>query len=106
MVANLPVVQFNPNKYGDKIGRARIVSHLMENGLVWLPTDAPKHEYLTEDSQIFLRAAEFFPKGDGADIIDSMSQAFIRLKTDGWIINKEDPQPQKQEAWANQKPYY
>jgi phage terminase large subunit-like protein len=106
MQANLPVMKFNPNKYGDKIGRARLVSHLIENGLVWLPTVSPKCEFLTEDSQIFLEAAELFPKGDGADVIDSMSQAFIRLTTTGWVYNKEDPQREREPAWNDQKPYY
>lgn len=107
MSANLPVMRFDPNKHGDKIGRVRLISHLIENGLVWLPTRSPKFEFLTEDAQMFLGAAELFPKGDGADIIDSMSQAFIRLKTSGWVYNKEDPMPEKQEAWKKeQKPYW
>lgn len=106
MLANLPVMAFNPNPHGDKIGRARIVSHLIENGLVWLPTDPPNFEHLTQDAQLFLEAAELFPKGDGADIIDSMSQAFIRLKSSGWVYNKEDPQPPQAEVWQNDKPYY
>lgn len=106
MEANLPVMRFNPNQHGDKVGRVRLVSHLIENGLVWLPTEPPKCEYLTEDAQMFLEAAETFPKGDGADIIDSMSQAFIRLKATGWIFNKEDPQPPQREAWQEAKPYH
>lgn len=106
MSANLPVMAFHPGKHGDKEGRVRIISHLIENGLVWLPTDPPKCEFLTEDSQMFLEAAELFPKGDGADIVDSMSQALIRLKASGWVINKEDPQPEQQEVWKNNKPYW
>jgi len=106
MRANLPVMRFDPGKHGDKIGRCRIISHLMENGLVWLPTDAPKHEYYTQESQMFLEAAITFPNDEANDIIDSMSQAFIRLTSTGWIINKEDPQPIPQEIWKiENRPY-
>ena len=106
MAANLPVMRFNPNKHGDKIGRARLVSHLMQNGLVWLPTKAPKCEYLTQESQMFLQAASLFPNDTSNDIIDSMSQAMIYIKNAGWLVNKEDPPMPVQEAWATQKPYY
>ncbi len=108
MRANLPVMKFNPNKHGDKLARCRITTHLMENGLVWLPTETPKCEYLTEDAQMFLEAATLFPNSDSADIIDSTSQALIHLIQGGWIHNKEDPQPPAREAWENNqsKPYY
>lgn len=106
MSANLPVMRFDPGKYGDKIGRCRIVSHLIENGLVWLPTEAPNHEFYTADSELFLEAAINFPNAESNDIIDSMSQAFIRLTSTGWLINKEDPQPKQSYPWEKEnKPY-
>lgn len=105
MRANLPVMMFNPNKHGDKIGRARIASQICESGLVHLPTDG-KSEDFTEDAQIFLHAASLFPNDESNDIIDSMSQAFIRLMNTGWIANKEDPQDEPREIWKNNKPYY
>lgn len=105
MRANLPVMLFNPNKYGDKIGRARIASQICESGLVWLPTDG-KSEDFTEDAQIFLHAASLFPNDESNDIIDSMSQAFIRLMNTGWIANKEDPVDPSVEKWKTEKPYY
>lgn len=106
MRANLPVMAFNPGKYGDKIGRCRLVSHLMENGLVWLPTDSPKCEYYTEDSQMFLEAATTFPNTESNDIIDSMSQAFIRLTSTGWILNKEDPLFNPDPNFNHNRPYH
>ncbi len=105
--ANLPVMRFDPGKHGDKMGRCRIVTHLMENGLVWLQTAAPKYEFFTEEAQMFLHAATLFPNDESNDIIDSMSQAFIRLTQTGWISNKEDPLPPKTETWeAANKPYW
>jgi phage terminase large subunit-like protein len=106
MSANIPVMKFDPNKYGDKIGRCRIISHLIENGLVWLPTESPKHEFYTSDSEMFLEAAINFPNSESNDIIDSMSQAFIRLISTGWVSNKEDPQPIQSKPWEKyDKPY-
>lgn len=102
---NIPVLAFNPK--GDKIGRCRLITHLMENGLVWLPTILPNCQYLTEDAQMFLEAASLFPNDESNDIIDSTSQAFIRLTSAGWLTNKEDPRDIPEEAWKKQlKPYY
>ena len=107
MAANIPVLKFNPSKYGDKIGRCRLVTHLMENGLVWLPTVIPNCKYLTEDAQLFLEAASLFPNDESNDIIDSTSQAFIRMTSSGWLANKEDPRDLPQtEMWKKQNRLY
>lgn len=106
MSTNIPVLKFMPNKYGDKQNRCRLVTHVMENGLIWLPTILPKCEHLTEDAQIFLEAATLFPNDESNDIIDSMSQAFIRLISSGWVTNKEDPREMPEEVWKKQRPYY
>lgn len=104
--ANIPVMRFDPGKHGDKIGRCRMVSHIIENGLIWLPTESPNHEFYTRDSELFIEAAINFPNAESNDIIDSMSQAFIRLMSTGWIYNKEDPQPVQAEPWEkDNKPY-
>ncbi len=106
MNANLPVMKFDPGKHGDKIGRCRLVSHIIENGLIWLPTESPKYEFYTEDSELFIEAAVNFPNAESNDIIDSMSQAFIRLTSTGWVYNKEDPQPPQSQPWErDNKPY-
>lgn len=103
MRANLPVMRFNPNPHGNKIWRCRIVSHLMQNGLVWLPTEPPSYKHYTEDSQIFLDAAINFPEDRSGkptnDIIDSMSQAFIWLTSRGWVSNTEDPDFEENSDW-------
>ena len=101
--ANLPVLKFNPNEYGDKIGRCRLVSHLMENGLVWLPTAKPHHKHLTQDAKLFLEAASTFPSSSSNDIVDSMSQAFIRLISSSWVSNTQDPGLPKQQEWRKNK---
>jgi phage terminase large subunit-like protein len=110
MRANLPVIGFNPNPHGNKIGRCRIVSHLIENGLVWLPTEPPHHKYYTQDSQLFIEAAVNFPEDQSGkptnDIIDSMSQAFIRLISTGWLSNSDDPRNEPEEDWKHMENKY
>lgn len=107
MRANLPVMRFDPGKHGDKVGRCRLVSHLIENGLVWLPTDYPKHEFYTADSEMFIDAAVTFPNAESNDIIDSMSQAFIRLTSTGWLANKKDPLDEYEQNWKRlERPYF
>lgn len=78
--ANLPLMGFDPKNHGlknelgnnatSKIGRAHLVSSLIEQGLVYLAPGIP--------AQRFLQAALTFPRG-GKDIVDSMSQAFITI---------------------------
>jgi phage terminase large subunit-like protein len=89
MRANLPVMRFKPK--GDKVGRCRLVSHIPENGLVWVTADAPGSDIPSDDAALFIESAELFPSSDVNDVIDSMSQAFLRLISAGWIMNKEDP---------------
>lgn len=104
MSANLPVMKFDPNRHGDKVGRCRTISHLIENGLVWLQTERPNHEFYTEDSEMLLESAVNFPNAESNDVIDSLSQAFIWITSHGWVTNKEDPQPEYSPTWKK-KPY-
>lgn len=106
MRANIPVMRFDPGPNRDKVGRCRLVAHLIENGLVWLPTEYPKHEFYTPDSEMFIDAAVTFPNAESNDIIDSMSQAFIRLTSTGWLLNKEDPINDTEEQWRKEKRHY
>ena len=96
---------FDPTRWGRKKERAMVVSHLIENGLVWLPTNAPDFRHITPEASLFLEAARLFPNprpgSSTNDIIDSMSQAFIRLKTSGWLFNTADPQPIPLESWKS-----
>ncbi len=105
MRAHLPVMGFNPNKYGNKISRCRIISYLIENGLVWLPTEAPYFKHYNEDSQLLLEASINFPEDRSGrptnDIIDSLSQAFLWLIARGWVSSKDDPIVESEINWNN-----
>lgn len=87
---NVPALKFNPNAYGDKYARARVTSHLFENGRVWLRKEYPHFAYPTYSSSIFLNAATSFPKGEGKDIIDSASQALIYAQERDYLRNAFD----------------
>lgn len=85
--------KLNGRAGGNKEGRARLVTHLMESGQIWLPTELPDCEIFTEEAEIFLTACELFPSAESNDVIDSMSQALIVLSRSGQIYNKGDYQP-------------
>jgi phage terminase large subunit-like protein len=89
--AGLPVVKFNPNNYGDKFLRCQMISHLIENGLVWLQTIRPEGIFLNYESQLLLENAASFSEDNPNDIVDSMTQAFIRLKESNRLSNRFDP---------------
>jgi phage terminase large subunit-like protein len=110
-LTGIPVMKFNPTRFGDKLGRCLQVSHYIENGRVWLPTRAPSHKYLTEFSEFFLECATLFPnpspRSNSSDTMDSMSQAFIRLRDAGWLHLKEEAPPRRDSYKEhNIEPYY
>jgi phage terminase large subunit-like protein len=102
MRTNIPIMKFNPGMYGDKIARARRITDLIENGLVWLPCNPPSF-HLNSDAETLINDCVLFPNGESNDTIDSMSQAFIRLKQTGWILNPDDYKPPIEHNWDNWK---
>jgi len=110
-LTGIPIMKFNPSRYGDKIGRCLQVSHFIENGRVWLPTKGPHHKYLTDFSEFFLECASLFPnpspRSTSSDTMDSMSQAFIRLRDAGWLTMKEET-PERRDSYKEHsiEPYY
>jgi phage terminase large subunit-like protein len=103
MRTTIPVMRFNPRTDpggGDnkKVNRMQRVSDLIENGKVWLPCDYPNY-YPNEYSQVLINDCIMFPSGESNDTIDSMSQAFIRLKQTGWIYHSADYNPVQETDW-------
>ncbi len=88
--AQIPATPFNPNLYGDKIQRARLISHLIEDGRVWLPAKPPHYDNLRGFAEEFLDACAVFPSEEGRDHVDTMSQALITLKKKGLLYNSKD----------------
>lgn len=88
--SGLRITSFDPKNHGFKSGsgsaldgskltRAKIATSFIEQGFVWLPMRPPDFRTTYGYVNMFLEAAINFPRGDGADIIDSMSQAIIKL---------------------------
>ena len=90
--AGIMATKFNPDKFGDKIARVRLVTDLIENGRVWLPAQAPSYDTLRPWAADFLQQCVQFPAADSRDWVDTMSMALLRIKQSGWVANTEDPQ--------------
>ncbi len=88
--AGIDAVRFNPNKYGDKTDRVKLISHLFENGRIWVPAQPPHYDRLLPFADEFVEACALFPNGDSKDYVDSMSQAIIRLWKSRLIKNTGD----------------
>ena len=89
--AGIVATKFNPDKFGDKIARVRLVTDLIENGRVWLPAQGPSYDTLRPWAADFLEQCVQFPAADSRDWVDTMTMAFLRIKQSGWVTNTEDP---------------
>lgn len=89
--AGIVATPFNPDRYGDKIARVRLVTDLIENGRVWLPTMKTSNEQLRPWARDFMEQCVKFPAADSRDWVDTMTMAFLRIKQSGWVQNTEDP---------------
>lgn len=89
---NVPAVGFKPKKYQSKEQRCRIVSGFIEAGFVYVPTISSHSSTPISFAQKLLAAARIFPNpspgSDTADLIDSMSQALIKLIELGQLTNR------------------
>ena len=61
---------YSPDR--DKVARAHAASALFESGVVWYPERQWAEEVID--------MCAVFPAGDGADIVDTTTQALIRLR--------------------------
>lgn len=85
------VQPFDPTRFGDKIGRVRGVTHLIQNGRVYLPTSGPNYQYPKPWAMEFVNQCMLFPKAESRDLVDTMTQALLRLSGSGWVVHTGDP---------------
>lgn len=78
--ANIPVIPYNPDR--DKVARAHSVAPIFEDGMVWYMDRNWSHEVIKLCAQ--------FPAGDGADVVDTVTQALIRLRRMWYAIPDND----------------
>lgn len=76
-------IPFNPNKFGDKINRVKFITHLLQDGRVWLL--AKETGGLQMFSQNFLDECAVFPNGAFRDQVDTMTQVLFHLRDTGWL---------------------
>lgn len=88
--AGIPAIRFNPNKYGDKEQRVRLITPLIESGRVFLPASISFPEKPMKFCDVFVKNCAEFPKGESRDLVDTMTQVLIRLNSSGWISHPLD----------------
>jgi predicted phage terminase large subunit-like protein len=98
--AGIRAIPFNPNTYtddsrqnGGKERRASLAAALIEAGLVWLPTQGPDYNKLTPFAEEFLINVASFPSPEANDVIDTMTQALLKLKSSRYLLNPRDERP-------------
>lgn len=92
-LAGIKALPFYPDKHGDKIGRVRMITPLIEGGRVWVPARAPHYEVLLPYADLFVESAASFPNSDSRDLVDTMTQAFTKLKQGRFLLNPGDDRP-------------
>ena len=88
--AGIRAIPFVPNKYGDKISRVRLITPLIEGGRIWLPARAPNYDALLPYADEFLESVSCFPNAESRDLVDTMAQAFLKLKSGHFVSNPKD----------------
>ena len=90
----IPAMAFNPNKYGDKIQRVRLVTPIIEGGRVWLRARPPKYDRLIPYAEEFLEEVATFPNSSSRDLVDTMTQSLLKLREGKLILNPRDERPE------------
>jgi predicted phage terminase large subunit-like protein len=91
--AGVPNIQrYDPKRSFDKMGRARLATALLQNGIVWVPAKAPLYKDLLPFADKFVEACALFPNAESNDIVDAMSQAIDRIRAGGLVRHTDNPE--------------
>lgn len=107
--AGLPVIRFDPTKFGDKIQRVRLITHFLEVGRVWVPARGPDYTKLRAFADIFVNQMLLFPRGDSRDLVDTLTQILLYLSRSGWIAHESEHQAASSNGNTNDQktaPFY
>lgn len=88
--SGIPVTRFNPSRFGDKMQRVQLISPSIERGQVWVPALPPDYRKLRKISQELLDNCASFPNADSRDLVDTMTQVLLRLRTSGMLEYDDD----------------
>jgi predicted phage terminase large subunit-like protein len=81
---------FDPKKYGDKTQRVRLITPLIEAGIVWMPAQANNPDKMADFADEFVNEVSYFPNPRSLDYTDTMTQALITLRDGNSIKNPRD----------------
>ena len=81
---------FIPNKHGDKIQRVRLITSLIESGIVWMPCQKNNTNKMADFADEFVTSISYFPNVSSRDYVDTMTQALIVLRDGSRISHPKD----------------
>jgi predicted phage terminase large subunit-like protein len=97
---------FNPDKHGDKIERVKLITPLLEGGRVWVAAMPPAFSQLYPSADLLVSQAGMFPNAESRDMVDTMTQALLRLEASGWVSVPTDPQPVENDGLDQREAIY
>ena len=95
-MAGIPVLAYNPDR--DKIARAHASSALLEDGRIFYPKGKKWAKNLID-------ICSAFPAGDNDDIVDTCTQAWLRLRK-GWFITHSTDYDEDEDIQAKRMTLY
>lgn len=103
--AGLPIRKYNPGK-PDKVMRLHSISHLIFNGLFYIPESKQVPGEFVTWAEEFLREVCSFPNSPHDEYVDCLSQALAVFRDQEWL--SVDPEPEKDpyeddEVWGEEK---
>ena len=100
--AGVPVRKYNPGR-ADKIQRANAITHLIENGLLYIPeSDRTPNKFVSWAEDLINQMCSF-PNAAHDDAVDMLVQALSLLRDQRWL--NVDPVPEPAEMRPTSNPY-
>ena len=93
-LGGIKAIPVDPAGRGNKIQRLNFITPLLQGERVWLPARPPSYDHLLPFADEFLENVACYPNLESNDIVDTMSQAFMKLKTGMFLLNPKDERPE------------
>lgn len=88
----IPVSEYTPSRGNDKVSRVNAVSDMFASGMIWAPTYKRWAEEVIEE-------CASFPFGENDDLVDSTTQALLRIRQGGFIRTTLDEEDEDKSFW-------
>lgn len=98
-LAGVPIRPYNPG-HADKVQRAHTISHLVANGLCWLPESTLKAGRPRDWCEDFVNQVCVFPNSKRFDYVDTFTQCLRLLSDQAWLrvekaVDEFEEEPQR-----------